>query len=322
MRKQKHHSRFWKDKKILITGGRGFVGSHVVEKLIKTRDVSPKQIVIPDSKKHDLRLYDKVSQIIRNIDIVLHLAADVGGIAYSSAYPASQMSNCLLIDLNIFKASAEEKIEKLVCVSSAVAYPINAKSPLKEKDLFIGEPARGGYGYGFAKRLDAVLARAYREEKGLNSCVLIAANSYGPGQDFDLKTGHVIPSLIRKCSTQNQLEVWGDGKQIRDFFYVEDFAECVILAAEKLNTSEPLNIGSGEAVEIKKLVNLIVKMTNFKGKVYFDKTKPQGQKIRVVDIKKAKKILNFKPEFLLEEGLRKTRDWYLQYERKKTAPAT
>lgn len=301
---------FWKGKKILVTGGRGFVGSHVIDNLIKKRKVNPSDIVVPDSSKFDLRLFDSAKKAVKGIDIVLHLAADVGGIGYSSSHPATQMRNCLLVDANMFEAAAKEKVQKFVCASSAVAYPVDAPSPLQEKDLFKGEPAKSGYGYGFAKRMSVVMTKAYSEEKGLDACVLLSANSYGPRQDFDLESGHVIPSLIRKCFTFKRLEVWGDGSQIRDFFYVKDFAEAVVLAAEKLNSADPINIGSGVGVTIKKLVSEIVKQTGFSGEVYFDTTRPQGQKIRVVSINKAKRTLGFKPGYSLEKGISETINWY------------
>lgn len=303
---------FWRNKKILVTGGRGFVGSHVIDNLIKKRKVNPSDIVVPDSSKFDLRLFDSAKKAVKGIDIVLHLAADVGGIGYSSSHPATQMRNCFLMDANMFEAAAQEKVEKFVCVSSAVAYPVEVSSPLQEKDLFKGEPAKSGYGYGFAKRMSVVMTRAYKEEKGLNACVLLSANSYGPRQDFDLESGHVIPSLIRKCFTFKRLEVWGDGSQIRDFFYVKDFAEGVVLATENLNSSEPVNIGSGVGTSIKELVRLVVRLTGFKGEVYFDTTKPQGQKVRVVGISKARKLMGFKPEYSLEKGILETINWYKQ----------
>ncbi len=304
---------FWKDKKILVTGGRGFVGSHVVKNLIEKRGVPQENIVVPRSKVHDLKNYEDAKKVLKGIDIVLHLAADVGGIAYSSTHPASQMRNCLLIDVNMFEAASNEKVEKFVCVSSAVAYPVNASSPLKEEDLFIGEPAPGGYGYGFAKRMSVVMARAYRQEKGLDCAVLLSSNAYGPGDNFDLAHGHVIPSLIKKCLTEKELIVWGDGTQKRDFFFVEDFAEGVILAAEKLKTSDPVNIGSAEPITIKQLVDIIVELTQFKGRVVFDSTKPQGQKIRNVSIERAKKMMGFSPSFTLEQGIKATIEWYLKY---------
>ncbi|MEX2007730.1 MAG: NAD-dependent epimerase/dehydratase family protein [Candidatus Levyibacteriota bacterium] len=308
---------FWNGKKVLVTGGSGFVGSHVIKNLIEKRGVPQENIVVPRSKDYDLKIYEDAKKTVKGVDVILHLAADVGGIAYSSSHPATQMRNCLLIDTNIFEAAAAEKIKRMVCVSSAVAYPVDASSPLSEEDLFIGEPARGGYGYGFAKRMSVVMSRAYNEERGLNVSVLLSSNAYGPGDNFDLEHGHVIPSLIRKCLTEKNLEVWGDGTQKRDFFYVEDFAEGVVLAAEKLETSEPVNIGSAEPISIKELVDVIVKLTNFKGKVIYDTTKPQGQKIRSVNITKAQRLMGFSPSCLLEEGIKKTIDWYLQNEHKR-----
>lgn len=302
---------FWRNKKVLVTGGRGFVGSHVVKNLLEKRGVLRSNIIVPQSKNCDLKIYEHAQKAVKGIDIVLHLAADVGGIAYSSTHPATQMRNCLLIDVNMFEAAANEGVEKFVCVSSAVAYSVNAPSPLREEDLFIGEPARGGYGYGFAKRMSVVMARAYKEEKGLNASVLLSSNAYGPGDNFDLSHGHVIPSLIRKCLTEKELVVWGDGTQIRDFFYVEDFAEGVVLTAEKLQTSDPVNIGSGDPISIKDLVGIIVKSAHFKGKVIFDSTKPQGQKIRSVSIEKARDLMNFSPSYSLREGIRKTIEWYV-----------
>lgn len=301
---------FWKGKKILVTGGHGFVGSHVIKNLLEKRGVLPSDIISPRSKDCDLKKYEDARRAVEGVDIVLHLAADVGGIAYSSTHPATQMRNCLLMDTNILEAASNEGVKKIVCVSSAVAYPVNAKSPLKEEDLFIGEPARGGYGYGFAKRITAVMTRAYREEKGLNAVVLLSSNAYGPGDNFDLSHGHVIPSLVRKCLTEKELVVWGDGTQVRDFFYVEDFAEGVVSAAEKLQTGDPVNIGSGNPISIKDLVEIVVKLTNFKGKVIFDASKPQGQKIRNVSIDRAKKLMNFSPSYSLTEGIKRTIEWY------------
>lgn len=303
---------FWKNKKILITGGRGFVGSHVVENLILNRHVDPSQIVVPHAKMHDLRIFENVKEIIKDIDIVLHLAADVGGIGYSTIHPATQMKNCLLMDLNMFEAASEEKVEKFVCISSAVAYPEGASTPYKEEDIFNGLPSKGGYGYGFAKRMSVVMAKAYREEKGLNAVVLLPSNTFGPRDNFDLERGHVIPSLIRKCLTQKELIIWGNGEQVRDFFYVKDFAEGVVLAGEKLNTADPVNISSGVPVTIKELVETVVRLTHFKGKIIYDISKPQGQKIRFLDIEKARNVLDFKPQFSLEESISETIDWYLK----------
>lgn len=300
---------FWKGKKILVTGGSGFLGKHLVKNLIEKRGIKSEQLKIINSSQFDLRDLKSAKKAVDGVDIVLHLASDVGGIGYSNMHPATQLRNCLLIDLNMFDASATAQVNKLVAVSSSVGYPEDAKSPLKEKDFFLGLPAKTGYGYGFAKRNTVVLTRAYRQEKGLNAVVVIPNNAYGPGEKVDLEGGHVIPSLIYKCLKYDSLNVWGDGKAIRDFLYIEDFAEGVVLAAEKLTTEEPVNLGSGVGISIKELVNEIVKLTNFKGKVFFDKDKPKGQKERVVDIGRAKKLLGFRPHKTIQEGLKETVVW-------------
>lgn len=297
---------FWKEKKIVITGATGFVGHYVVENLLKKRHVEKKQLRLLSSKTHDLRNFSQAKEAVKNADIILHLASDTGGIGYSSVHNASQFRNCMLMDLNVFEAAALEKIKKFVAISSSVGYPHDASSPLKEEYLFSGVPAPNAYGYGFAKRNTVILARAYRQERGLPTIVIIPNNSYGPGEALDPKTSHVIPSLIYKCLTKKILTVWGDGTPIRDFLYVKDFVEGLLLAAENLESSEPVNIGSGQAMSIKKLVAIIISLTDFKGKVIFDKTKPNGQKERFVDITRAKKLIGFKPEWPIERGLKET----------------
>lgn len=301
---------FWSNKKVLVTGGNGFAGRHVIEYLLNTKKVKRDQIIIPDSKKDDLRNIENAKRVLKDVDIVLHLAADVGGIAYSNKHPATQMKNCLLIDLNIFEAASHSHVDKFIYVSSAVAYPANAKTPLTEEDLHLGLPAMGGFGYGMAKRTSVVLAEAYKQERGLNVCVLVPANMYGPGDDFDLNNGHVIPSLIRKCLTEKELMVWGDGSQIRDFLYVKDFAGIVVIAAETLDTHLPINVGSGKGVSIRSLVNIITAATKFKGKVIFDSSKPTGQKERVLSNIKLKEFLGLQPEYSLKAGISETIEWY------------
>lgn len=302
-------SDFWQNKKIVVTGGRGFVGKQVVRRLMKTRSIDKNQVKTPSSKTHDLRDLNATKDAIKGSDVVLHLAADVGGIKYSKEHPAKQFRNCILIDANIFQACVEENVSKLVATSSSVGYPENAPSPLKESDLFNGWPALSGYGYGFAKRNTVVLTKAYRQEYQLNAVALVPNNAYGPGERVDLESGHVIPSLIYKCLTQPKLNVWGDGSPIRDYLYVEDFAEAMLLAAEKLEASDPVNIGTGKGVSISKLVEMIVKLTNFKGEIKYDTSKPKGQKERVVDITRAKNLLGFSPEWSIDEGLKLTVEW-------------
>ncbi len=300
----------WSGKNILVTGGRGFVGSHVLHILKETRGVNSSQILIPSSKADDLRVFANAERLVKQADIVLHLASDVGGISYSSTHQATQLRNCLLMDLNIFEAVSLSQTEKFVCISSAVAYPENASSPLKEEDLFNGFPAKGGYGYGIAKRMSAAFSRAYHDEKGVEATVLLSTNAYGPGDSFDLKDGHVIPSLIRKCLTEKTLNVWGDGTAVRDFIYVKDLANAIVSAGESSWIPEPVNIGSGDGVQIKDLVEKIVMLTGFSGDVVFDASKPSGQKTRILDTKRAHSVLQFSPHYSLEKGLAETIAWY------------
>lgn len=299
-----------KNKKIVVTGGTGFVGSHLVKNLVEKRHVDPKNMVIPRSADCDLRLISNARKALKGADVVFNLACNVGGSGYSRLHPATQCYNALLIALQVIEAAKEQGVEKIVMISSTCAYPEDAPQPFKEENLYGGLPNPSLDGYGMAKRMTAFLTDIYNREYGLNAIVVVPNNAYGPGDNFDLKTGHVIPSLIRRCLTEEELVVWGDGTPTRDFLYVEDFAEGVILAAEKLNTPKPVNLGSGKEVSIKKLVELIVELTGFKGSVKFDKSKPQGQIKRAVDINKARKLLGFKPRWSLEQGLEKTIQWY------------
>lgn len=303
---------FWKDKRILITGGENFIGKHLVKLLQSVREVENEQIVIPSAKKYDLREFKDAKKALANIDIVIHLAGNSAGVNYSNTFPATQFRDCSLIDLSIFEAAAEAKVKKLIAISAAVAYPQDAPNPMKEEYLFNGLPGKTGYGFGFAKRNTIILARAYRQEKGLNAVVVVPSNAYGPGQSIDLESGHVIPSLIYKCFKHKELSVWGDGKAVRDYLYVEDFAEGLILAAEKLDTSDPVNLGSGEETSVKELVDEVVKLTNFKGKITYDTTKPNGVPKKLVDINLAQKNLGFKPKWNLHKGLTETVKWVKQ----------
>lgn len=301
-------TRFWKNKRILITGGENFIGRHIVT-LLKSRGVKKEHIVIPSSKTYDFRDLLDAKKAVQNINIVIHLAGNSAGVGYSNTHPATQFRDCSLIDLSVFEASALAKVEKLVAISAAVAYPQDAPNPMKEEYLFDGIPGKTGYGFGFAKRNTVVLTQAYRQEKGLNAVVVVPSNAYGPGQSIDIESGHVIPSLIYKCLKHTELSVWGDGTPIRDYVYAEDFAEGILLAAERLETSDPVNLGSGQAVSVKELVDEVVALTNFKGKITYDTSKPKGVAKKLVDISRAKKLLGFKPRWTLHNGLKETISW-------------
>lgn len=303
---------FWKNKLILITGGENFIGRHVVNLLQAERGVKKEQLIIPLSRTYDFRELKNARKALTNIDIVIHLAGNSAGVNYSNTFPATQFRDCSLIDLSVFEAAAEAQVKKLVVISAAVAYPQDAPNPMKEEYLFNGLPGKTGYGFGFAKRNTVILARAYRQEKGLNAVVVVPSNAYGPGQSIDLESGHVIPSLIYKCLKYKELSVWGDGKAVRDYLYAEDFAEGLIRAAEKLETSEPVNLGSGEGTSVKELVDEIVQLTNFRGKISYDTTKPKGVPKKLIDITKAQRLIGFKPKWTLREGLIETVKWVKQ----------
>jgi GDP-L-fucose synthase len=247
---------------------------------------------------------------MRGVDIVLHLAADVGGLGYSSTHPATQFYNCTMLDFQVAEAARLEGVKKVIALSSSTAYPAEAPSPLAEEDLFMGPPRSSHAGYGWAKRQVVSLAQLYHAQYGLDMAVLIATNCYGPGDNFDPSSSHVIPSTIRKCLEEQELVVWGDGSPIRDFVYVEDLADAVLLAAERLPGPEYVNIGSGQEITIRKLVELVARLTNFGGPIRFDTGKPKGEPIRTVSVEKARRIMGFEAKVPLEEGLARTIDWY------------
>jgi len=296
--------------KILVTGGEGFVGSHLVENMVEKRGFAKEDIIVPNSQRDDLRIFENCQRLTDGVGLVFHLAADVGGLGYSRSHPATQLRNCSLMDLNIVEAAQKNKVTKTVLVSCSPAYPQGSPQPLREENLFDGPPEKAHLGFGWAKRTMAVLAKTYHQESEMDVNVVIANNTYGPKDNFEPETSHVIPTLIRKCFEKKELVVWGDGSPRRDFVYVKDLAEGIILVAEKLNTPEPVNLASGVEVSIKELVEKIVKLTNFTGKVIYDPSKPKGQARRAVDITKARQLLGFEPRVFLEAGLRETIDWY------------
>ncbi|MBU3957259.1 NAD-dependent epimerase/dehydratase family protein [Patescibacteria group bacterium] len=299
---------FFQDKKILVTGGKGFVGSHLVDALV-AKGVRKEKIIIPDRRKDDLRVLKNCLKLSQGVDLVFHLAADIGGVAYSQSHPATQAYNCLMMDLNLIEASRRNGVEKIVLLSCSPAYPKNSPMPLKEENLFNGPPEESHFGFGWAKRTMAILAEAYHQEFGMDINVIIANNTYGPRDNFDPGTSHVIPALIRKCFEKKKLVVWGDGSPRRDFIYVGDLVEGIVLVAERLDTPQPVNLASGIEITIKDLVEKIVRLTGFKGELTYGTSRPKGQSRRVVDITKARK-LGFRPRYSLERGLRKTINWY------------
>jgi len=311
---------FWQNKKILVTGGAGFLGKYVVDKLLK-RGVSRENIFIPVFPDYDLRKMEDCQKAIKGRQIVIHLAGVVGGIGFNKEHPGKSFYDNAAMALNLLEAARIEKVEKFTGIGSVCAYPKFTPTPFKEENLWNGYPEETNAPYGLAKKFMLVQSQAYKAEYGLNAIHLLMLNLYGPGDNFDPKTSHVIPALIEKVANakkegENFIEVWGTGKATRDFLYVEDAAEGIILATEKYNKSEPVNLGSGMEISIKELVKLICKLMDFKGEIRWDTSKPDGQPRRCLDVLKAEKEFGFKAKTNFEEGLKKTIQWYLKSQKK------
>jgi GDP-L-fucose synthase len=305
------------DKRILITGGAGFLGSHIVENLVKTRGVSEKQIVILRSKDTDLRVYDNCRKAVENVDIIIHLAAKVGGIGFNQKNPGILFYDNIIMGAQLMETARLAKVEKFVQIGTVCAYPKFTTPPFREDDLWNGYPEETNAPYGIAKKSLLVMAQAYRQQYGMNVIYLLPVNLYGPKDNFDLASSHVIPALIRKFVEatergEKEVEVWGTGQASREFLYVEDAAEAIVLATEKYDKTEPVNLGTGKEITIKDLVALVARLTNFGGKIIWNTSKPDGQPRRCLDTIRAKREFGFeaKTDFVL--GLQKTIEWYRQ----------
>jgi GDP-L-fucose synthase len=332
---------FWHNKRILVTGGAGFLGSFVVEKL-KARGC--KNVFIPRSKEYDLVEMNAVKKLYRDTkpEIVIHLAARVGGIGANRANPGRFFYDNVMMGVQMMEVGRETGIEKFVDIGTVCAYPKFAPVPFHEEDLWNGYPEETNAPYGLAKKILLVQGQAYRQQYGFNAIYLLPVNLYGPRDNFDPESSHVIPALVRKCvdalpptsnlqpsSTVNVLPptsnlspptitVWGTGKPTREFLYVEDAAEGILLATEKYNKPDPVNLGAGFEISIKDLVDLIGKLTGFRGKVTWDSTKPDGQPRRMLDVTRAEKEFGFKAKTGLGQGLKKTIEWYISTKKTKS----
>lgn len=302
------------DKKIIVTGGAGFLGKYVVGKL---KERGCKDIFVPRSKKFDLRKKEAIIKLYREEkpDIVVHLAGVVGGIGANRENPGKFFYDNLIMGIQLIEQARLFGIKKFVALGTICCYPKFTPVPFKEEDLWNGYPEETNAPYGLAKKMLLVQSQAYRKQYGLNSIFLMPVNLYGPGDDFDPDSSHVIPALIKKCfdavkNDHDEIVVWGTGKATREFLYVEDAAEGIVTATEKYNKSDPVNIGAGFEISIRDLVELITKLTKFKGKIRWDTSKPDGQPRRCVDTDKASKKFGFKAKTPFEEGLRKTIEWY------------
>jgi len=308
--------RFWADKKILVTGGAGFLGSFIVEKLIKERKVNPTNIQIPRSKEIDLRKWENCVKAIKDMDIVIHLAAKVGGIGFNKKYPATLFYDNAIMGIQLMEAARQEGVQKFVTIGTVCAYPKHTPVPFKEEDLWNGYPEETNAPYGIAKKTLLVQAQAYREQYGFNAIYLLPVNLYGPRDNFDPESSHVIPALVKKMADakledKKEVLVWGTGKASREFLYVEDAAEGILLAAEKYNKPDPVNLGTGKEITIKELVDLIAELTGYKGQIVWDTSKPDGQPRRCLETSRAKEEFGFEAKTDFVKGLEKTIVWYL-----------
>lgn len=307
---------YFKNKKILLTGGAGFLGQYVFKELLK-KDAKKENITISRSKTDDLKILENVKKMVRGKDVIIHLAGVVGGIGFNRENPGIMVYENLLMGLHLFEQARLGKVKKFVALGTVCCYPKFTPVPFKEEDLWNGYPEETNAPYGLAKKMLLVMSQAYRQQYGFNSIFLIPVNLYGPGDNFDPQSSHVIPALIRKIAKAKKnkkkaITVWGTGKSTREFLYVEDCARAIVTAAEKYNKSEPVNIGAGFEISIKDLVNLITKLMDYNDEIAWDKTKPDGQPRRCLNTSKAFREFGFKAKTDFKTGLKKTIEWYLK----------
>ena len=311
---------FWQSKRVCVTGGAGFLGSFVTAKL---RERGAANVFIPTIEKYDLVQAASIRQMLDDSkpDIIIHLAAQVGGIGANREHPAEYFYNNLMMGVQLLHEAWLRGVEKFVALGTICAYPKFTPIPFREEDLWNGYPEETNAPYGLAKKMMLVQSQSYRQQYGYNSIFLMPVNLYRPRDNFNPASSHVIPALIRKCleaieSGADTIKVWGDGSPTREFLYVEDAAEGILLASEKYNSSEPVNLGSGMEISIKDLVELIARLTGFTGQIIWDTSKPNGQPRRRLNVERAEREFGFRAQVNFEEGLRRTIDWYRDHKGK------
>ena len=305
---------FWAQKRVLVTGGAGFLGRHVVSRL---RELNCQDIFVPRSNEFDLRSKEDVSRLYERVqpDFIIHLAAVVGGIGANRKHPGRFFYENAIMGLLLIEQARHIGVEKFVCIGTVCSYPKFTPVPFREDDIWSGYPEETNAPYGLAKKMLLVQLQSYRQEYGFPGIYLIPVNLYGPGDNFDLETSHVIPALIRKCLTakeegRKKISVWGTGKASREFLYVEDAARGIVMAAEQYNGSDPVNLGSGQEITVNSLVSEICDMTEFNGSIEWDASNPDGQPRRCLDTSCAEREFGFRAQVNLREGLRRTIGWY------------
>jgi GDP-L-fucose synthase len=307
----------WTEKKICVTGGAGFLGTHLIREL---RSKGAQDIFIPKIEDYDLVDSDAIRRMLADSDpdVIIHLAAHVGGIGANQEKPAEFFYDNLMMGVQLMHQAYERGVEKFVAIGTVCAYPKFTPVPFSEDDLWIGYPEETNAPYGLAKKMLLVQSQAYRDQYGYNSIFLLPVNLYGPGDNFNPRSSHVIPALIRKCveakeAGEDHIVVWGDGSPTREFIYVTDAARGIALATEKYNESLPVNLGSGFEISIKDLAEKIARMTGFEGDLVWDTSKPNGQPRRALDTSRAKEKFGFEARVDFDEGLQETIDWYLEH---------
>lgn len=306
---------FWDGRTVMVTGGAGFLGSHLVEQLKERADGM--EVFVPRSSEYDFREKSDIKRAFRDsgADTVIHLAATVGGIGANRENPGRYFYDNAVMGIELLEQARQFGVEKFTILGTICAYPENTPVPFSEDDLYNGYPERTNAPYGIAKKALHTQSWAYREQYDFNSIYLLPVNLYGPRDDFDLETSHVIPAIIRKCieareSGGDSITAWGTGKPTREFLYVADAVEGILKATEQYESSEPVNLGSGEEISIKELVELIAELTGFDGEVVWDTSKPDGQPRRHLDTSRAEKRFGWTASTEFRDGLRETVEWY------------